>query len=155
MPKKGYKQTEGAKENSRNGQRNYYRNGGEHPRGGTGKIPHNKGKKGISKEISEKLKNNSYKKKIYLIRLNGSEDLNWKNKTNMKIRREIQEKIAGRLKPEYCEVCGRSGTINFDHNHTTGKFRGWLCRGCNLALGFVGDNKEIFEKLIIYLETNK
>src|SRR3990167_9559366 len=65
------------------------------------------------------------------------------------------ENIAGRKRPELCEICGKKGKICFDHNHETGKFRGWICVKCNIALGMSEDNPEILNKLIKYIEKNK
>ena len=67
------------------------------------------------------------------------------------ISKEFKIKNSIRKKPDYCEVCGRNDRIVFDHNHKTGEFRGWLCNGCNTALGFVGDNPEILQALARYL----
>jgi len=67
-----------------------------------------------------------------------------------------------------CEICGKneeeaSGTwvrksngdrkkaFCLDHDHTTGKFRGWLCHDCNRALGQFHDNITILENAIQYL----
>ena len=38
-----------------------------------------------------------------------------------------------------CECCGRQidATPSADHDHATGKFRGWLCRRCNTGLGYL------------------
>lgn len=58
---------------------------------------------------------------------------------------------AGRKKPDVCEVCGGKGQICFDHDHKTGKFRGWLCQPCNKILGFANDNPEVLMSLIKYL----
>ena len=39
-----------------------------------------------------------------------------------------QEVLVGRPRPDLCEVCkSPSRSVVFDHDHTTGKFRGWLC----------------------------
>lgn len=39
-----------------------------------------------------------------------------------------------------------------DHCHTTNKVRGILCKRCNLALGYVKDNQNTLESLILYLQ---
>ena len=41
-----------------------------------------------------------------------------------------------------------------DHNHTTGKIRGLLCRKCNLILGNAGDSPQILDNLAKYLRNN-
>jgi hypothetical protein len=68
--------------------------------------------------------------------------------------RRKQEEIAGRPRPQHCEVCGREDTIVFDHCHTSTKFRGWLCFKCNAVLGFVDDDPGILELLAIYLRNH-
>jgi Recombination endonuclease VII len=67
-------------------------------------------------------------------------------------RLKSQERSAGRQRPTRCEVCGDESTICFDHCHAKGHFRGWLCTGCNRALGFVNDNPEKLRRLAEYLE---
>jgi recombination endonuclease VII len=62
------------------------------------------------------------------------------------------EAIAGRSRPETCEVCGSAGRIVFDHNHDTGLFRGWICDGCNICLGRA--TIPVLEKLIEYLKND-
>ena len=41
-----------------------------------------------------------------------------------------------------------------DHNHTTGKVRGLLCRSCNVALGHFYDSKDKLLSAYRYLEEN-
>jgi len=54
-----------------------------------------------------------------------------------------------------CEVCGCfQEALHHDHDHKTNKWRGWLCRGCNLAIGLVKDNPTILRDLANYLERN-
>jgi hypothetical protein len=66
------------------------------------------------------------------------------------------EMLAGRPRPEVCDACGGAPdagkALHFDHCHTRGNFRGWLCRECNLALGNVRDNIQRLRQLIAYLE---
>lgn len=64
-----------------------------------------------------------------------------------------QEKIAGRKRPNKCEICGESGRICFDHNHKTNEFRGWICHRCNAVLGFVDDNPFLLGKMLYYLQS--
>ena len=56
-----------------------------------------------------------------------------------------------------CEICGHIGNtsadrqLNYDHDHSTGLFRGVLCRTCNQAIGQLGDTKESVKKAYDYL----
>lgn len=50
------------------------------------------------------------------------------------------------------EICGGMVRIAYDHDHQTGEFRGWLCMKCNTALGLVGDDITILNKMINYLK---
>ena len=59
--------------------------------------------------------------------------------------------------PEKCELCGGpSGlrTFHLDHDHKTGKFRGWLCGRCNTTLGKFGDDVEGLLMAIHYIQRN-
>ena len=42
-----------------------------------------------------------------------------------------------------------------DHNHTTKKFRGWICNNCNVAIGRFADSVTSLQKAIKYLKGNK
>lgn len=72
-------------------------------------------------------------------------------------RKETQEIKAGRKRPEQCELCGIFGKdlkkeLCFDHDHKTGKFRGWICGRCNTALGMVKDSSELLLKMSEYVK---
>ena len=63
--------------------------------------------------------------------------------------------------PLVCDCCGESPLkpyksqhkkLCLDHNHQTGKFRGWICDSCNVALSRAGDSVEGVKKLLVYLE---
>ena len=41
-----------------------------------------------------------------------------------------------------------------DHNHTTKKFRGWICNNCNVAIGRFADSVTSLQKAIKYLKEN-
>ena len=72
--------------------------------------------------------------------------------------RKRVEGLAGRPRPIHCDVCGAlpgKHALHFDHDHATGEFRGWLCSGCNLALGHVNDDIEILDALIVYLSRSR
>ena len=73
-------------------------------------------------------------------------------------KRDVRRGIIKR--PDYCEACGvptnnKSGmkhSICIDHDHKTGKVRGWLCNQCNRAVGMCYDNPETLRKLASYLD---
>jgi hypothetical protein len=60
-----------------------------------------------------------------------------------------------------CAICrtsepgGPYGRFNVDHDHETGRVRGLLCHGCNVALGILGDNAEAIRRVLAYLTENK
>lgn len=72
--------------------------------------------------------------------------------------RAIREAAATRPRPELCEVCGkppnRGKSLHYDHCHMYGKFRGWLCGGCNVVLGIVGDDPKVLDALAAYLRSH-
>lgn len=157
MPKKGYKQTKehkskvfeilhspetlqkqkesqnriSVKKRKSNSMRLFYKNGGTNPMQG---------------KIGEK--NYNWK---------GGEKESLKRKKQKSI--EKQEKLAGRKKSERCEICGifeknLKRSLCFDHDHETGKFRGWLCWKCNAILGLTKDDYKLLIALSEYILKN-
>lgn len=57
--------------------------------------------------------------------------------------------------PQYCNLCQRPPSFNkrfaVDHDHKTGKFRGWLCSNCNTGLGLFKEDPNLLRKAIKYL----
>ena len=56
-----------------------------------------------------------------------------------------------------CKICGKDKETNgrhlaVDHCHTTGQIRGLLCIHCNLALGYLNDDKNRMRLALQYLE---
>ncbi len=55
-----------------------------------------------------------------------------------------------------CLICGNVCTglrLHRDHDHSNGRFRGWLCRACNLGLGRFKDSPAMLRRAALYLET--
>lgn len=59
-----------------------------------------------------------------------------------------------------CELCGKTedeltDRLHADHNHDSGKFRGWLCESCNIGLGRLQDNNPaLLRAAADYVERN-
>jgi hypothetical protein len=155
-----------------------------------GNIPWNKGKKGLqvgwkkgkigifkhSPETLEKMSKTrkgkhhtpEWNKKIGLGNA-GEKQWNWKggitvgkNRPMYKKleRQKHQERLAGKPRPDKCEICGTLASelkhgLHFDHDHATGKFRGWLCHGCNTSLGFMKDDIELLLRMVEYLKNSR
>ena len=57
-----------------------------------------------------------------------------------------------------CALCGcpetnpKKGNLCIDHCHNTGKVRALLCDRCNRGIGAFGDNLDLLEKAVIYLQ---
>ena len=59
-----------------------------------------------------------------------------------------------------CAICkgegdGKWKKLCVDHDHKTGKVRQLLCRNCNMVLGQVGDNVNLLEEMIKYLQKHQ
>jgi hypothetical protein len=51
-----------------------------------------------------------------------------------------------------CNICEMSyDTYHLDHDWKTDEFRGWLCTGCNTALGRFNDDVNMLKKAANYL----
>ena len=69
-----------------------------------------------------------------------------------------RERKAGRREADSCELCCNDNgerTLCFDHCHTTGTFRGWLCSHRNSALGFARDDPALLRRMAEYLESHQ
>lgn len=114
---------------------------------------------------------NAYKKSwrenhedIELIKAREAANARRRRRTNPELARARMKKfkdkqerilieIAGRVRPTICELCEESAKTVFDHDHATGKFRGWICDRCNRVLGSVKDSIPLLEKMSNYIKT--
>ena len=61
-------------------------------------------------------------------------------------------------KPFKCPVCRRTQTpwhpnqVCLDHNHKTGKIRGYLCGDCNASIGRMAESINTFKRAILWLQ---
>lgn len=63
-----------------------------------------------------------------------------------------------------CKICNqpetaldRSGKVKYlsvDHDHKTGRIRGLLCHGCNVALGAMKDSSDRLRSAAVYLDSS-
>lgn len=51
-----------------------------------------------------------------------------------------------------CHLCQSRKATEVDHCHETGKTRGFLCRNCNVGLGYFKDDPEHLARAIHYLQ---
>lgn len=77
---------------------------------------------------------------------------------------EVDDTILYEKQQGVCRICGereivmlndKTKKLSRDHNHYTGKVRGFLCNTCNNLLGFAKDNIDVLKKAVQYLEETK
>ena len=86
------------------------------------------------------------------------------NRELVRVRKLLKEVTPPPPSDHVCPICEKtgeqvkgaggkkSGTWCLDHDHKTGKFRGWICHTCNRAIGQLQDNVRILQNAIKYLE---
>ena len=65
-------------------------------------------------------------------------------------RQELQALVASQ--GGWCAICQVNPAEHVDHCHDSGKIRGVLCFTCNVALGHLKDDVQLFRRAIDYLE---
>lgn len=78
--------------------------------------------------------------------------------------RDKKKKISNRDKKFYkkptelnCPICHDKVLGDYarlDHDHNTGKIRGWICDNCNTAIGKLKESPEVLQRAIEWI-TNK
>lgn len=65
----------------------------------------------------------------------------------------IEELAAIRVRQNNrCGICLQEVELDIDHDHVTGKVRGFLCQTCNTGLGKMKDSVDTLRRAIAYLE---
>ena len=59
-----------------------------------------------------------------------------------------------------CEICGKASIalnrpLCVDHCHSSGIVRGLLCTNCNLALGYLHEDRSIIHSMLAYLDKHE
>ena len=55
-----------------------------------------------------------------------------------------------------CDCCGRVDKLQLDHEHSgSRKWRGWVCKSCNIGLGHLGDSSAGLLRALAYLNAAK
>ena len=127
-------------------QQRYYRNGGREKRAAWRAQP--KVARRRAQATAQWRKLNPEKHQAYLDRTRDQRRLkatqaNWRRKGITHITRP---------RPAFCERPGcKHHALHLDHNHKTGRFRGWLCTRCNVGIGMLGDNIIGLRRAIRYL----
>jgi hypothetical protein len=52
---------------------------------------------------------------------------------------------------QICQCCKTKPATVFDHDHNTNEFRGWICKQCNLTIGFSEESIERLDDCKNYL----
>ncbi len=54
-----------------------------------------------------------------------------------------------------CAICRKipKERLHVDHCHESGRIRGLLCRACNSAIGYLGDDPELVDRAAAYLRS--
>ena len=67
----------------------------------------------------------------------------------------LEEYIENMSISDRCERCGKFTDLVYDHDHNTMKFRGVLCRQCNMGIGLLGDTEESVQQALEYFKKVK
>ena len=102
--------------------------------------------------------------KSYCRRCNAATKHAEYNKVTLKKQREARWRRMYGITPEdaeaikvkqgyKCAICTKQEHLCLDHDHKTGKIRGFLCRTCNMAIGALSDSIPTLQAAIDYLRS--
>jgi hypothetical protein len=91
-------------------------------------------------------------------RLNGI-NYHAKNKGYAKVSATVEQLMAmWKDARGVCAACGRpprdKKTLHLDHDHSTGRPRGFLCNHCNVSIGMIGDSANLLRRLADYIDSH-
>jgi hypothetical protein len=84
-----------------------------------------------------------------MMKLRGENHPRWKG--GVKAKRDAEQQRRKSQLGSCCEICARPDNLRWDHNHTTGKYRGTLCDSCNRGISFFFENTTSLGRAIKYL----
>ena len=77
----------------------------------------------------------------------NSKQTQWRCTVDSNHRAKLYKRAYRQVKKDmlltHCEICFSEIDLVWDHNHIVNKFRGTLCRNCNIALGLFKDNPNL------------
>jgi hypothetical protein len=69
-----------------------------------------------------------------------------------KIRYNLEKKHPRPPAGTPCDCCGRIDRLNLDHDWGVEKFRGYICKNCNVGIGHLSDSQAGIERALKYLK---
>ena len=54
-----------------------------------------------------------------------------------------------------CAICSQEKPLRIDHCHVKGNVRGLLCHNCNVALGLLKEDPQVFKRAAFYIESRE
>ena len=76
------------------------------------------------------------------------------NSYRCSVAKHIERRGIARPQDVLCEVCLGDVRVAYDHSHSTGRFRGWLCMKCNTILGLANEDPKRLLNLADYLRAH-
>lgn len=109
-------------------------------------------KKIMSRLQTEKSKHKTHLR--YLKRKEEQKNKKLQKKYGISLNKYNEMLVSQNYKCEICEATVEENgkLLAVDHSHVTNKVRGLLCNNCNVAIGFIKDDKEKAIKLAKYIE---
>lgn len=106
-----------------------------------------------------------YRRAYHAVKYREDEEYRQRVQERERTRRHVQLVDEVPLRTDACQICGATDSglsklgnkksLHLDHDHATGRFRGWLCGHCNAGIGMFRDDPELMGLAIEYLQAHK